>query len=470
MKPKFKTGWRLLSMLLFFGLLLYGQSAVHAAVQGSVTVNFYTVSYKDYYQYEMAKLRSGSDANRLEDLKKIAKPAAKEDVTATDAVLLTKTQPSESYAFAYGDSDHQLKLASLPAGDYAFQLKKAAPDRLMIAQFHDNKETDLSAALDLKVGEKAAVIDIYQLRQESISYHVEHYKQNKDGSFPKSASETEKLTTKNSTVAVTPKKYSGYEYSETAVAGRPISSVDPDGYTVLKAYYNSNALADPKFVPFFPVDDGAHDAYLTGYEDGTLQPNGRITRAEAATIFAKLLAKQNGDTIKEMTYTGFKDSKDDWYTDFVAYIKKEGVMSGYEDGTFRPANRITRAEFATMVANIEKKSTTVASPFVDISGHWAKKSIDAVYLTGKISGEFRNGKRYFRPGDNMSRAESATLLNKLFNRFVTQSTFEYFEPKSFKDVTKEHWAFEQLLEATNAHKYHRHPEKGLGEIWVNTTR
>lgn len=216
----------------------------------------------------------------------------------------------------------------------------------------------------------------------------------------------------------------------------------------------------------FPVKDtGEHYAYIVGYPGNIVKPDGSLTRAEAATMFAKLLAYETGDKIANATSTGFSDSEDTWYTDFVKYVADKGVMKGYPDGSFGPERQITRAELVTMIANFENV-TLNATPFTDIDGHWAKTFIEEVYTSGKISGDLApDGSRVFRPDDNIKRVEAASIFNAFYNRRVDEAGVGTLEVKAFEDLNKAHWGYYTMVEATNNHKFERKEAGKIMEVW-----
>ena len=119
-----------------------------------------------------------------------------------------------------------------------------------------------------------------------------------------------------------------------------------------------------------------HDAYLLGYEDGTVRPEGSITRAEVATIFFRLLTDESRDKFWSQTNDYTDVPADAWYNNAVSTLSNAGILDGYEDGTFRPDGNITRAEFATITARFLEASYDGGNRFPDIDGHWAAEYIN----------------------------------------------------------------------------------------------
>ena len=195
-----------------------------------------------------------------------------------------------------------------------------------------------------------------------------------------------------------------------------------------------------------------HKAYIFGYPDKSVRPNGSITRAEAAAMLARLL---NIEAIGASTKPMFPDTTSAWYNKAINAIVQRGIMKGYPDGCFRPNSPITRAEFTQMISAIDNKPYGVA-PFRDVLGHWAERAIGSEYQAKRITG-YPDG--LFRPDANITRAEAAVILNKIFERnFDNLSLLKCKNPqiiKRFIDLNESFWAFNDMVEATNTHEYVR---------------
>lgn len=236
-----------------------------------------------------------------------------------------------------------------------------------------------------------------------------------------------------------------------------------DKIDVLQVYnrYNDMNTDDP----IFPIkQSGDHIKFIVGYPDDSVRPEGQLTRAEAATMFAKLLADELNETIPNVTSTGFTDSEDAWYTNFVAYMKDKNIISGYEDGSFKPNQTITRAEFATMVAKLANKSG-IPTSFIDTEGHWAQSYLEEVYAAAIVSGDPDGS---FRPDDNIKRVEAASILNRVFNRAINEAGLGTFASsiETFTDLSKTYWGYYIMVEATNGHTYDR-PVGTVMEKWLS---
>ena len=127
-----------------------------------------------------------------------------------------------------------------------------------------------------------------------------------------------------------------------------------------------------------------HFAYVIGYPDGTVHPNGQITRAEVATIFFRLLR----DEVRDGAFTTSNSYSDvaygKWYNNPISTMSALGIITGYPDGTFKPNKPITRAEFAAIAARFDETQSGKSATFSDVIGHWAAKEIGIAYYNDWI--------------------------------------------------------------------------------------
>ena len=207
------------------------------------------------------------------------------------------------------------------------------------------------------------------------------------------------------------------------------------------------------------VESEYHGAYVVGYTDGTFGPNRDMTRSEAATIFARLLAQRNGERITAPTKTTFPDVPTNaWYAGYVSYLARYGIAVGYTDGLFHGDEPITRAEFTAMAVRFfdtygdgDPAIMEEYSGFWDVSpGHWAAGYIADAARYGWVVGY---GDGTFHADDEITRAEVVTIVNRLLGREADQ---EYIadHPRGlvlFPDVSKSYWAYYDILEAANGH-------------------
>ena len=156
-----------------------------------------------------------------------------------------------------------------------------------------------------------------------------------------------------------------------------------------------------------------HFAYIVGYGNGEVRPQNSITRAEVASIFFRLLE----DDVRDANYTRqnkFTDvSNDAWYCSAVSTLSAMGIISGYPDATFRPNASITRAEFAAIATRFDVNGDKTPASFNDIADHWAKDEIAVAANNGWVNG-YEDGS--FRPQNKITRAETMSLVNRVLNR------------------------------------------------------
>lgn len=197
-----------------------------------------------------------------------------------------------------------------------------------------------------------------------------------------------------------------------------------------------------------------HNAYMSGYDTNMFKPNRGITRAEAATMFSNLLR------IDERKTKTFSDvTKNDWFYDAVGNIAELGIVGGYKDGSFKPNQNITRAEFVKMAVSFDTLEYGAAS-FSDISEtHWSNPYVYTATKKGWISG-FTDGT--FKPDTHITRAEAATIVNRMLGR--TPPEHIPADVRNFYDVYSDNWAYGQIVEATNAHVF-AEPITGKHESW-----
>ncbi|EFI41858.1 hypothetical protein HMPREF0629_00487 [Peptoniphilus sp. oral taxon 386 str. F0131] len=224
------------------------------------------------------------------------------------------------------------------------------------------------------------------------------------------------------------------------------------GLTVInskKEKDSSNVIVTP--APKLNKKD--HFPYVMGYPDGSFKPEGNITRAEMTAIFSRLLTEKMhvGDNYP----LSFSDvARSSWYAEYIGQLTSVGVIAGYPDGTFRPENSVTRAEFATVASRFitSKKST---GGFADIlNNHWAKESIENVRAEGWISG-YSDGS--FKPDQYITRAEVVSIVNKMLDRYADKNYVDShaMELTNYTDLSKNHWAYYPIMEASNGHDYER---------------
>ena len=208
-----------------------------------------------------------------------------------------------------------------------------------------------------------------------------------------------------------------------------------------------------------------HYAYVVGYPDGMVRPSGNITRAEAATIFFRLLTDDSRNQFWMTTNTYSDVNRGDWFNNAVSTLSNAGIISGYPDGTFRPNAPITRAEMSKIIALFAKLNKS-EDRFNDIAGHWAEAYIKLAAGNGWIAG-YPDGS--FKPQQNITRAETMTMINRVLERVpsVESHLLPYNAMLTFPDCQSGQWFYIAVQEATNSHTYERAAsEKNGDEQWI----
>ena len=206
-----------------------------------------------------------------------------------------------------------------------------------------------------------------------------------------------------------------------------------------------------------------HFAYIVGYGNGEVRPQNSITRAEVASIFFRLLE----DDVRDANYTRqnkFTDvSNDAWYCSAVSTLSAMGIISGYPDATFRPNASITRAEFAAIATRFDVNGDKTPASFNDIADHWAKDEIAVAANNGWVNG-YEDGS--FRPQNKITRAETMSLVNRVLNR-KPETAEDLLEnmAKWTDNADTNAWYYLAVQEATNSH-YYKYKENSQYEKWT----
>ena len=194
-----------------------------------------------------------------------------------------------------------------------------------------------------------------------------------------------------------------------------------------------------------------HYAYIVGYPNGNVEPNGNITRAEVATIFFRLLTEEVRTANSTQSNSLSDVTRGQWFNHAVSTLSSMGIVKGHNDGTFAPNAPITRAEFAAIAARFDDKNTDTSSKFTDIASHWAKNEIGIAANKGWING-YPDGT--FRPNQYITRAEAMTLVNCVLNRLPENSSDLLDSMIKWPDNSDASaWYYLAVQEATNSHYY-----------------
>lgn len=205
-----------------------------------------------------------------------------------------------------------------------------------------------------------------------------------------------------------------------------------------------------------------HFAYVVGYQDGCVHPNALITRAETATIFFRLLKDDVRDDNLRTSNTFADVPNDHWANTTISTMAGLGIVQGRSSTAFDPNASITRAEFAAICARFDTGKSSGTQTFSDIKGHWAQSYIERATELGWIKG-FEDGT--FRPNDCITRAQAMTMINRVLNRIPEDASDLLPDMNVWPDCNPGDWFYLAVQEATNSHNY-KH-KAGNYETWIS---
>ena len=247
------------------------------------------------------------------------------------------------------------------------------------------------------------------------------------------------------------------------VTGKPENGTDPTDED--KAPDVKVEEEDDPITPVGPTPEldkgGDHLSYIIGYPDGTVQPMGTITRAEVATIFFRLLTDESRAYYWSQENNFSDVAVTDWFNNAVSTMAAAGIVNGYPDGTFRPQDPVSRAEFAAIATRFTEEGRDGVSQkyfkqyFKDVNkDDWFAAAVELAYELGWAQGYEGS----YRPEDDMTRAEVMTMVNRIMEREVEAD--DMLDDMIFwPDNLPEAWYYEAVQEATNSHTYKRTNKK-----------
>lgn len=254
----------------------------------------------------------------------------------------------------------------------------------------------------------------------------------------------------------------GYEFIETKVTTEKTT----DGSKTIIRHIYKKVPEDNRNTGGYIVwknepvsDDGLlnkkdHKAYMFGYPDGNFLPDRNMTREEVTAMFARLLKDYPRE--RRSYAIPYKDvTERDWSYEAIGFMTEKGIIKGYEDGSFRPKEAISRAEFAAMAARFDKLVAGTGNPFNDVPDtHWAVASIDSAAAKGWVSG-YPDGS--FKPERKITRSEVVSITNIMLDRYADKDFVRDHLPEMipFYDLTEANWAYFPIMEATHGHDYTR---------------
>lgn len=326
----------------------------------------------------------------------------------------------------------------------------------------DNNVTNNGSAVPTKpdytkVGEATGTVTLKAGKTEAFDFGKNSTFQLEQGDYRITVKET---NSGDRYVTYDTKPYTRYfKVSEDGV----ISAIE--SITITNEYTKRHTAATPSKPT---LNTGDHYAYVMGYPDGTVRPNGSITRAEVSAILFRLLSDKTRDEYFT-TVSSFTDVKAGaWYNNSIATLEKAGVIvDTAKGGAFRPNEAITRAELAAMLAQFSDAKPVKGVKFSDVSAeHWAYEAIAIAAKMGWIEG-YPDGT--FRPDATITRAEMMTLVNRALERVPSDE--DHLLSKrvmlTFPDCKSGDWFYIAVQEATNSHTYERAAtEKNGDEQWT----
>lgn len=252
------------------------------------------------------------------------------------------------------------------------------------------------------------------------------------------------------------------------MSGQRIYAPYVDGYTPDKKYVDLGADIDSSYVFTYTkivtssggdsktiyVEDSTyklpfqHNAFITGYEDGTMGAERSITRGEVSMMLYNILHDASTDSKGYPTTSSLTDVKQTaWYAKAVNYMQAQGYIYGYEDGTFKPENEITREEFTAVLSRIfgKGKSADITGLPVGLST-WSTEAVIDAYASGFFKDI--DLKQYEWRGA-IKRAEVIVMINNAIKRVPNKAYLDTLKAPS--DLQKNHWAYYHILEALNNH-------------------
>lgn len=213
------------------------------------------------------------------------------------------------------------------------------------------------------------------------------------------------------------------------------------------------------------LNKAEHVKYLDGKSNGMFYPNAALTRADAAKMLYILLDHPKTDDIVN-TYVSFRDvDPNEWYAQYIKAMVEYGIMSGYDDGTFRPNGNVTRAQFVKMLAPFITQIDAGSKSFGDISAdYWAYKEIMSASEAGVITG-YSDGT--FRPYGIVTRSQTSAVMNRLLGRHADgKIIYSYDNVRMYPDLSTDFWAYADIMEASVPHQY----SINGGEVWTSVTK
>ena len=240
-------------------------------------------------------------------------------------------------------------------------------------------------------------------------------------------------------------------YALTTVATDESDNVIPYGTPVtVKPRITPTVITFTNTYADLSLETRDHFGYIIGYQDDTVRPEANITRAEVATIFFRLLTDAKRAEYWSKTNDFTDVAADAWYNNAISTLAKAGALSGYEDGTFRPDQPITRAELVKIAMSFYGTVHSDSDMFNDVGEHWAAAFINGAADLGFVNGY---GDETFQPDRYVTRAEAIKIINRTLNRAPDKDHLLPDMITWMDNMDTDAWYYAEIQEATNSHTY-----------------
>lgn len=309
------------------------------------------------------------------------------------------------------------------------------------------------------IKDDTAAVTFTNTRNSSSSHHSTrytlHYESNGGTAYKDERYSSGTKVTLDKTPTRESYTFTGW-YADKALTQK-ITTVTMNGDKTVYAGWEATGVPDK-------LNGDDHFAYVIGYPDGKVHPEGNISRAETATIFFRLLKAdiRDGNLTADNEFSDVSDGQ--WHNKAVSTMAKLGIVKGRRADRFDPNASITRAEFAAICARFSTRTVENSGSFSDISGHWAENEIERAAAFGWISG-YPDGT--FRPDARITRAEAMTMINRVLCRMPQSESDLLDSMVTWPDNKPSDWHYLAVQEATNSHDFNRQGE--VGESWTKLT-
>ena len=339
----------------------------------------------------------------------------------------------------------------LPAG-ITYTVTEAEADK-------DGYTTTSVNAIGSIIKDDTAAVTFTNTRNSSSSHHSTrytlHYESNGGTAYKDERCSSGTKVTLDKTPTRESYTFTGW-YADKALTQK-ITTVTMNSDKTVYAGWEATGVPDK-------LNSDDHFAYVIGYPDGKVHPEGNISRAETATIFFRLLKAdiRDGNLTADNEFSDVSDGQ--WHNKAVSTMAKLGIVKGRRADRFDPNASITRAEFAAICARFSTRTVENSGSFSDIPGHWAENEIERAAAFGWISG-YPDGT--FRPDTRITRAEAMTMINRVLCRMPQSESDLLDSMVTWPDNKPSDWHYLAVQEATNSHDFNRQGE--VGESWTKLT-